>query len=122
VYEVERGLAEVSITAIFAFFASGMMCLPMLIYPYKRISSKIKLRVPVGWSMTKTYKTFEEMVGNELKTEHKVRENETEPVLKRQIDALEEISSEELELPGSNSVIIQIQEILARNKEKRTNI
>jgi len=35
VYEAERGLAEVSITAIFAFSASGMMCPPILIYPYK---------------------------------------------------------------------------------------
>ena len=41
-------------------------------------------------------------------------------MLKRQIDALEETSSEELELPGSNSVIMQNQEILVRNKEKQT--
>ena len=32
-------------------------------------------------------------------------------MLKRQTDALEESSSEELELPGSNSVIMQNQEI-----------
>jgi len=43
-------------------------------------------------------------------------------VLKRQIDALEETSSEELELAGSNSVIMQNKEILVRNKEKQTNI
>jgi len=43
-------------------------------------------------------------------------------VLKREIDALELTSSEELELPGSNSVIMQNKEILVRNKEKRTNI
>jgi hypothetical protein len=39
----------------------------------------------------------------------------------RQIDALGETSSEELELPGSNSVIMQNQEILVRNKEKQTD-
>jgi hypothetical protein len=43
-------------------------------------------------------------------------------VLKREIDALEEMSSEELELPDSISVIMQIQEMLVRNKEKQTNI
>ena len=78
--------------------------------------------MPVGWSMTKTLKMFEEVMGNELKTEHKIRKNEAEPVHKRQIDALEGMSSEELELPDSISVIMQIQEILVRNKEKQTNI
>jgi hypothetical protein len=43
-------------------------------------------------------------------------------VLKRQIDALEETSEEELEHTGSNRVLMQNQEILVRNKEKQTNI
>jgi len=42
-------------------------------------------------------------------------------MLKRQIDSLEETLLEELELPGSNSVIMQNREILVRNKEKQTN-
>jgi hypothetical protein len=41
VYEVDRGLARATIEAVFAFSASGMMCPPMLIYPYKRIPSEI---------------------------------------------------------------------------------
>jgi len=41
-------------------------------------------------------------------------------VLKRQSDALELTSSEELELPGRNSVIMQNKEILVRNKEKQS--
>jgi len=49
-----------------------MMCPPMLIYAYKRIPSEIRL--PVAWSITKTYKLFEEIVGNELTKEHKIRE------------------------------------------------
>jgi len=32
VHEVDRDLAEVSLTAMFTFSASGMMCPPMLIY------------------------------------------------------------------------------------------
>jgi len=39
------------------------------------------------------------------------RKNKAEPALKRWIDALEDTSSEELELPGSNSVIMQNQYI-----------
>jgi hypothetical protein len=41
----------------------------------------------------------------------KRRKNEAEPALKRRIDAPEETSSVELELPGSNSVIVQNQKI-----------
>ena len=41
-------------------------------------------------------------------------------MLKRQSDALELTSSEELELPGRNSVIMQNKEILVRNKEKQS--
>jgi hypothetical protein len=40
-YEIDRGLAKASITDMLAFFASGMMCLPMLIYPHKTIPSEI---------------------------------------------------------------------------------
>jgi len=56
---------------------------------------------------------FEETVGSHYVTEIKVSEgkNEAEPALKRRIDAFEESSSVELELLGSNSVIMQNQEI-----------
>jgi len=39
-----------------------------------KIPSEIKQIVPVDWSVTKTYKTFEEIVRNELTTEYKIRE------------------------------------------------
>jgi len=56
---------------------------------------------------------FGETVESQHITEIKKSEikNEAEPALKRRIDALEETSSVELELPGSNSVIMQNQEI-----------
>jgi hypothetical protein len=38
---VDRGFARAIIIAVFAFSVSGMMCPPMLIYPYKRIPSEI---------------------------------------------------------------------------------
>jgi len=46
-----------------------MMCPPVLIYSYKRIQSEITHRVPDDWSITTTYKMFEEIVGSELITE-----------------------------------------------------
>jgi hypothetical protein len=63
---------------------------------------------------------FEEIVGSHHITEMKISEgkNEAEPALKRWIDAFEETSSVELELPGSNSVIMLNQEIYIRNKWK----
>jgi hypothetical protein len=56
------GLAKAPITAAFAFSTSGMMCPPMLIYPYKRIPSEITKRVPHDSSMI----VREETVGSEL--------------------------------------------------------
>jgi hypothetical protein len=52
-------------------------------------------------------------VGSQHITEIKISEikNEAEPALERQIDGFEETSSVELELPGSNSVIMPNQEI-----------
>jgi hypothetical protein len=44
VYEVERGFAKASITAIFAFSVSGMVCPPMLIYPYKKKKKPSEIR------------------------------------------------------------------------------
>jgi hypothetical protein len=41
----------------------------MLIYSYKRIPSEITLKVPDDWSITATYKMFEEIVGSEPITE-----------------------------------------------------
>ena len=97
-----RGLAKVPITAAFAFSTSGMMCPPMLIYPYKRIPSETKQRVPHDSNMT----VREEIVGSELinRAQDKRRKNEAEPVLERQIGALEGTSSEELELPGKEQL------------------
>jgi hypothetical protein len=69
-YEIDRGLAKVSITDMLAFSASGMMCPAMLIYPYKRIPSEITKRVPedlgvghnpTGWM---TAEVFYEYTGN----------------------------------------------------------
>jgi len=56
---------------------------------------------------------FEETLGSQHITEITISKikNEAEPALKRWIDTFEETSSVELELPGSNSVIIQNQEI-----------
>jgi hypothetical protein len=39
--EVDAGLTRASITAVFAFSASGIICPSMLIYPYERIPSEI---------------------------------------------------------------------------------
>jgi hypothetical protein len=68
-YAVERGLAKMTVTAIFAFYASGTMCPPMLIYRYKRIPSEITHRVPDDFSTIKTYKMFEGIVESQLITE-----------------------------------------------------
>ena len=75
-------------------------------------------------SMTISYKTFEETVGSKLSTELKVREekNEAEPALMRRIDALEETSSEELELLGSNGLKMHNQEVYISYKEKPTSL
>jgi hypothetical protein len=40
----------------------------------QRIPSEITQTVPDGWSMTITYKMFEEFVGSELETDLKIRE------------------------------------------------
>jgi hypothetical protein len=50
VYEFEKGLTRASITAVFTFSLSGMMCPPMPMY---------------------TYNIFEEILGNQLVTELK---------------------------------------------------
>jgi hypothetical protein len=41
VYEIDKGLTKASITDMFAFSTSGMMCPPMLIYSYKRMPPEI---------------------------------------------------------------------------------
>jgi hypothetical protein len=65
-----RCLAKAPLTAAFAFSTSGMIRLPMLIYPYKRIPSDITQTVPHDSSMT----VREEIVGSELITELKITE------------------------------------------------
>jgi hypothetical protein len=108
VYEVDRGLTKASITAMFTFSAFGMMFPPMWIYPYKRIPSAFTHRLPVVWSMTITYIMFEETVVSQHVTELKIRrKNEAEPALKIQIYKVEEMSLEDLEIPGSNIIIMQ---------------
>jgi hypothetical protein len=49
--EIDRDLAKVSVTDMLAFSASGMMCPPMLIYPYQRIALQITKRVPDDWAV-----------------------------------------------------------------------
>jgi hypothetical protein len=63
-------LQKCSIKAAFTFPISGMMCPPMLIYPYKMIPSEITNKVPHDRSMT----IREETVGSEFITELKIRE------------------------------------------------
>jgi hypothetical protein len=49
VYKVDRGLGKPFITAVFTFYASGMMCPPILMYPYQRILSQITQSAPDDW-------------------------------------------------------------------------
>jgi hypothetical protein len=51
VYEFDRGPAKASIRAMFAFSASKMMCLHMIIYPYQRVPYEITKTVPDGWGV-----------------------------------------------------------------------
>jgi hypothetical protein len=44
-----RGSSKVSMKAIFTLPASGLMCLLMMIYPYKRIAFKITKRLSDDW-------------------------------------------------------------------------
>ena len=60
-YELDRGVARASITTVFAFSASGMMCTQLLIYPFKRITSEITQIVPDDWSKTVTYKSMKKL-------------------------------------------------------------
>jgi hypothetical protein len=68
------GLAKVSVTAVFAFSASGMVCPPMLIYPHKTIPSEIAQRVSDDWSTTIIYKMFKKIVGSQFITKLLIRE------------------------------------------------
>jgi len=60
-YEVDRGVVRASITDVFAFSASELMCTHMLIYPFKGISSEITQRVPDDCSTTVTYKSLKKL-------------------------------------------------------------
>jgi hypothetical protein len=75
VYEVDRCLARVAITARFTFSASGIIYPTVLVCPYLRIPSEITKRVPDDWSMTVMFRIFEELVGSQLTTEFKIRED-----------------------------------------------
>jgi hypothetical protein len=69
-YEIDRGLAKASVTDMLAFSASGTMCPPMLICPYKRIPLEITKRVPDDWGVGHspagwmTAEVFYEYTGN----------------------------------------------------------
>jgi hypothetical protein len=60
-YEVNRGVARASITAVLVFSASGMMCTHTVIYPFKRVPSEIIQRVPDDWSTTVTHKILKKL-------------------------------------------------------------
>jgi len=64
VYEVYRGPSKVSMKAIFALPASGLMCLSVMIYPYKRTAFEIIKKLsddwelghsPTGWMMAEMF-------------------------------------------------------------------
>jgi hypothetical protein len=65
---------------------------------------------------------FKELVASQLITELKIREgkNEAESALKRLMEALEETSSEERELPGSN-LCDNAQSINTDQEQRETN-
>lgn len=54
VYAVESGASKENLTVMFSFSASGKVCPPMIIYPYKRIPEKVALSVPTGWGIAKS--------------------------------------------------------------------
>jgi len=60
-YEVDRDVARASITDVFAFSASELMCTHMLIYPFKGIPSEITHTVPDDWNTTVTYKSSKKL-------------------------------------------------------------
>lgn len=49
IYEIDRGLAKSNLTVMFSFSALGVMCPPMIIYPYKRIREEIRKTIPDEW-------------------------------------------------------------------------
>lgn len=51
VYQIEKAPAKENLTVMFTFSASGQLCHPMIIYPYKRIPDKVTLSVPSGWGI-----------------------------------------------------------------------
>jgi DDE superfamily endonuclease. len=71
VYSVEKGSSKESITVMFSFSASGLICPPMIVYPYKRIPEKISQTVKdPDWGIGRsdngwmTAETFYEYVKN----------------------------------------------------------
>lgn len=51
VYEVEKSSAKENITVLFTFSAAGVVCDPLIIYPFKRIPDRVTLSVPSGWGI-----------------------------------------------------------------------
>ncbi|XP_072376192.1 uncharacterized protein, partial [Diabrotica undecimpunctata] len=74
VYSVEKGSSKESITVMFSFSASGIICPPMIIYPYKRIPEKISQTVrdpdwdigrsDNGWMTAETFYDYVKKYGH----------------------------------------------------------
>lgn len=72
VYTIEKGASKENVTVMFTFSASGEICAPMIVYPYKRIPEKIIQSVPPQWGIARsdngwmTAETFYEYIANVL--------------------------------------------------------
>ncbi|KAJ8929262.1 hypothetical protein NQ314_018055 [Rhamnusium bicolor] len=72
VYTIEKGTSKENVTVMFTFSASGEICAPMIVYPYKRIPEKIIQSVPPQWGIARSdngwmaAETFYEYITNVL--------------------------------------------------------
>jgi hypothetical protein len=86
VFELDEGPANVSITAMFAFSSYGLVCPPMVIYPYQRILSEITKTVSDDWGVGHsttgwmTAEVFSECIGC-IFTPHFEKHNAQFPVI-----------------------------------------
>lgn len=70
VYTVDQGPSKECITVMFTFSASGETCVPMIVYPYKRIPDKIARSINPEWGIGRsdsgwmTAETFYEYIAN----------------------------------------------------------
>ncbi|KAJ8917041.1 hypothetical protein NQ315_012960 [Exocentrus adspersus] len=54
VYDTEKGSSKENVTVMFSFLASGYICPPLIVYPYKRIPEKIANSVPKEWGIARS--------------------------------------------------------------------